>query len=267
MNDLDLQSRITELGYAVIPTGIAPSRLEEAVDAVRSRLKISANDTASWAKVDGTTRGFVPIWNSTELWAIRSEKSIADTFRILHQADEVWTSVDRCHFKPPVETNLSLGAQHFLHWDSDSSDPQFHKYQGVLALTDTPYDQGSFVCSPALFSLVRDGRVDMAQAAINRGVAEVIQVGCNAGDLIVWDHRLPHGNSANVGAQPRLAMYLTFDEPGSSSELRKRTDDWRTGRWPHGPSRYPGFDRTDDRAPNLAEFWTEGLGLSEETRG
>jgi hypothetical protein len=261
----DLAGRVAADGFAVVPSGVPDRLLADARDDVYATLGVSESDRRTWGSVDPRSRGFVPLWNSAALWSIRAQLCLRDVFAELWGTPDLWASVDRCHFKPPVSANAALGAQSFLHRDADRADPLFTRYQGVLALTDTPLVQGCFRCVPELFAPEDD--LDHQPQAPD-GFFACVEVGCRAGDLIVWDNRLLHGNSPNCGVAPRLAMYVAFVPAGGAEQMRRRTDSVRSGAWPHGPSRYPGFESAntgDYRA--LLRDWRPHLGVEPPATG
>ena len=55
-----------------------------------------------------------------------------------------------------------------------------------------------------------------------------MNVSARAGDLIVWDSRLPHGNSKNTSSEPRMAFYVMA--PMDEALCQANVDSWRTGR-------------------------------------
>jgi hypothetical protein len=72
---------------------------------------------------------------------------------------------------------------------------------------------------------------------------EIVYVPAAAGDLIVWDSHLPHGNSKNLASRPRLAFYISMFPADGSSERERRAsvESWRTARcvpWWRGRPRY-----------------------------
>jgi hypothetical protein len=59
--------------------------------------------------------------------------------------------------------------------------------------------------------------------------AAVTRFSSSAGDLIIWDQRLPHGNGRNVSGRPRLGQYVTMfparEDDGALRDARIRM--WR----------------------------------------
>ncbi len=75
---------------------------------------------------------------------------------------------------------------------------------------------------------------------------EVKSIAGKAGDLLIWDQMLPHGNGHNTSDQPRLAQYITMrPAEQNDEELRQmRIGSWRQCRpvaksegysWPTDP--------------------------------
>src|SRR6185503_16514260 len=128
--------------------------------------------------------------------------------------------------------------------------------QGVLALTDTAAEQGGFRCVPSLFkspeawpkrpALDADGEEDWRADTAGR---EIVHVPSGAGDLILWNSRLPHGNSRNRSARPRLAFYLQMFPAGDEAHRSAAVESWRTGRCVPWWRTRPGYDRIEPWPP------------------
>jgi hypothetical protein len=253
-----LKSEVQDQGYAVISLDLPPSTITQAEQAVYDCLAISKLHPDSWDHAGVDHRGFAPLWNAEVLWRIRASKLLHVIFAALYDTEDLWVSIDRCHFKPPASRDQRVGLSWFLHWDADSDSPTFLRYQGVLALADTPAFQGCFGCSPDVFHMVKTEGYAAAEKLTGSGQFEVRQVACRSGDLIVWDHRLLHGNTPNLGVLPRVAMYVAMKPSGNRAELAARTRAWSTGTWPYlngGPA------YNDERRPSVEQYWTEALGV------
>jgi len=140
----------------------------------------------------------------------------------------------------------------------------------VLALTDTAANQGGFRCVPSLY---HDRAAWTREPFINRkghenwlaktDGREIVHVAAQAGDLIVWDSRLPHGNSKNRSSEPRLAFYVMMFR--ADEAIRQiQIESWRTGRCvPWWRSR-PGYDRIEPWPPaRLTKLGRRLLGLQD----
>jgi hypothetical protein len=84
-------------------------------------------------------------------------------------------------------------------------------------------------------------------AAVLRRVAHVP---CNAGDLVLWDNRIPHANSfRHLGSEAREAVFLGFlpDVPLNQAYARAQLAAWRRGVPPNDqwvePTRAPALQQ------------------------
>jgi len=261
-----LSDELNERGFCVVHGAAPPELINDACQSVLSRLGGSLDDALTWGPMgEKCGRGFAPIWNDQSLWNIRQCPRIFATFSHLLRDDDLWVTIDRCHFKPPIGfrgVSTSTALARIAHWDEPDARWPDMPLQGVLALVDTPPDRGSFVCSPTLFrTYLREGRT-AAQSRIESGDYDLLCVGSLAGDLIIWDRRLFHGNGPNFSTAPRIAFYLSMHPPGTATELERRVVAWRSGDWLYGPTRDYGFDRADHtKAPNLTPLGRKLLGI------
>jgi len=83
-----------------------------------------------------------------------------------------------------------------------------------------------------------------------------------AGDLIVWDWRLPHGNSKNLSSRPRLAFYVAM-YPNTNTALREAAiASWRSGRRVPWWRRRRDYDRIEPWPPaRLSDLGRRLIGL------
>jgi ectoine hydroxylase-related dioxygenase (phytanoyl-CoA dioxygenase family) len=145
--------------------------------------------------------------------------------------------MDRAIYKVPASDahpdHLDYNA---IHWDTDPRSPGPLEVQGMVFLTDAPVDQGPFLCVPSLFADL-DGWL---AAHPDRGIEdlgdldghEVVSVPLEAGDLLIWDVRLPHAGGANRGRAPRLSVPIRMYREGGESERRERIRCWKQRRAP-----------------------------------
>ena len=95
-----------------------------------------------------------------------------------------------------------------IHWDVDTSSPTIpFGVQGVLYLTDTAENQGGFQCVPgfhrAFDAWVKTQPADRDPWSPDLAGLEVKSIAGKAGDLIIWDRMLAHGNGHNTSDKPR----------------------------------------------------------------
>jgi Phytanoyl-CoA dioxygenase (PhyH) len=94
---------------------------------------------------------------------------------------------------------------------------------------------------------------------------EIVHVAAQTGDLIVWDSRLPHGNSKNRSSKPRIAFYVMMDPfPADGAFRQVQIDSWHTGRCVPWWRNRLGYDRIEPWPPaGLSELGRRLLGLDE----
>jgi hypothetical protein len=126
-----------------------------------------------------------------------------------------------------------------------------------VALTDAAVGQGGgFRCVPSLYrerarwpkAPVIDADGDETWLADTQG-HQIEAVSAQTGDLIIWDYRLPHGNSWNNSAPPRIAFYVSM-YPTSDDRLRRAAiESWKTGHCVPWWRNRPGYDRVEPSPP------------------
>ena len=130
--------------------------------------------------------------------------------------------------------------------------PQHLGLQGVLCLTDTEANMGGFQCIPGFH---RDLEEWISQQPEDRNPRspdlsrlpdgmKPTPIPAAAGDLIIWDTRLAHGNGHNTSQKPRFSQYISmFPASRLTDENRlHRINCWKH-RMPPGGSVFPGDPR------------------------
>jgi hypothetical protein len=243
-----------EYGWVRIERAVPVERCAAVIEAMRRELGVPVDDPSRWDEYGGLFRDLVPLWGHQAQWDIRQAAEFHAIWAALWGTDRLWVSIDSCRFTPPWRPGHA--GPYAIHWDHDPWDPHTRIIQSVLALTDTPAEQGGFCCVPSLF---RD-RTAWPTAPVGEpgspgawrpGVAgrEIVAVPARAGDLIVWDWRLPHSNSRNRGARPRLAFYAAMYPTGSEAIRRDAIASRQTGRAPAWMRARPGHDRIEPWPP------------------
>ena len=227
------------------------------------------HDQLRWHEYGGEPHDLVPIWGHQAQWDIRQHPDLHRIWATLWKTDRLRVWLDACRFTPPWRPGFAepLG----IHWDYDPWNAEMRMFQGVVALTDTAVNQGGFRCVPSLYqerdTWLRAPKLDHESAknwlAKNIEGREIVNVSAQTGDLIVWDSRLPHGNSKNASSEPRIAFYVMM-APMDEALRKANVDSWSTGRcflWWHNR---PGYDRTEPWPPAaLTQLGRRLLGLDD----
>ena len=221
-------------GYVVVPTGLPSPFLEAVVDDIWRHAGATPGDPATWYQpaVIRPRPGMVEMYHYQSMWDVRQHPAVYSIVRDLHRTGELWVSIDRVAFKPPVRPGQpGYDQPGFIHWDTDINrypDIPF-ALQGVLALEDTSADMGGFQCVPSIYRdqqrfLDEQSKAGPVPRAPDIGGHPIVKVPLAAGDLIIWKTTLLHGNGRNSAQRPRLAQYLTMNPlpPAEQRETLRR---------------------------------------------
>jgi hypothetical protein len=205
-------------GYVIVPNAAPQENLDAAIDAIWEFLGMDRNDSSDWYRDPLRPNGMVEMYQHQALWNNRQSPRIHQAFSELLGTHRLWVSIDRACMKPPHHpAHPEYDHKGFIHWDMDTTHPvQRLGLQGVLCLADTDRDQGGFQCVPRLFrefdAWVRSQPADRNPFVPDLTGFDVEPIAGKAGDLIIWNRRLAHGNGHNVAKRPRLAQYIAMFE-------------------------------------------------------
>jgi hypothetical protein len=198
-----------ENGYVIVPAVIAPGEARDLADVVWAFVGADPHDSATWRLTDHGI--MVQLFQHPALTPARTSPRLLKAFAQIWGTADLWTSLDRVSFNPPVGPDVEFPGPR-LHWDISLVPPVVFQVQGMIYLTDTTVEQGAFEAVPGFHK-----RIDAWLEGLGEGVdprhvdlsAGARRIAANAGDLIIWNSALPHGASPNTGDRPRLAQYVT----------------------------------------------------------
>lgn len=225
-----------ENGYVVVKNVVPPAHLQAVVDAAFEYLEMDPSDPTDWYRPPLTLGGMLEMYQHQALWNNRQYPRLHRAFADLFGTDNLWVSIDRANFKPPFRPDHpEYDHKGMLHWDTDVTRANTTPFgvQGVLYLTDTDETMGGFCCAPGHHKIVEEwaktaepgsgAKPDMTNVS-------VVPITGKAGDLVIWDRNLYHGNGRNLSARPRLAQYISMF-PAPTGERFEQAREDRVHRW------------------------------------
>lgn len=255
-------------GYVVIHDAVPAENLTAVVDEVWAFLGMDRNDPDDWYREPMRNGGMVEMYQSQGLWNNRQHPRVHQAFAEILGREDLWVSMDRANCKPPMRPDKpDWGHDGMIHWDVDTSKrPIPFGVQGVLYLEDTQQEQGTFQCVPGLHrsfeDWVRTQPAERNPRQPDLTDLEVKKIPGRAGDLLIWQRLLAHGNSPNTAGKPRLAQYITMSPAnyGSESARESRIKLWQDRLNPSGKA-FPGDKRRWEQQNKAAELTNLGRKL------
>jgi hypothetical protein len=274
--DVSFRKELDDKGYLVVSVGLPHELLEAVAADIWHHVGASPDEPATWYQPDvvNPRAGMVEMYQYQSMWDVRQHPALHDVFSAVHGTPELWVSLDRVAFKPPVtEDHPEFDSAGFIHWDTDINqypDIPFH-VQGVLALVDCEADMGGFQCVPDVY---RDlpAFVDRYRAEgpvpsrPDYSGYEVRRVALRAGEIAIWSSTMLHGNGRNTSNRVRMAQYVTMNPPPADPQPRlssreERVAAWRGNAPGPGTSFYGDARRIEEQRPAPAELTQLGRHL------
>ncbi|MBI5172894.1 MAG: DUF1479 family protein [Candidatus Melainabacteria bacterium] len=163
------------------------------------------------------TRGFFELYHDDAIAALRQALRVYLHHVLLWGRADLWTTFDRLGIKRPGQE----GAEALpLHVDQNPNvHPHFRTVQGVLALRDCPAERGTFVGVPGsprhfhAYGEMAKNQGEYVELDPNHPHYEALSQAAQLcplaqGDLISWDSRTTHANSANLSNETRYVAYI-----------------------------------------------------------
>lgn len=260
-----------ENGYVVVKNVVPQENCDAVISAIFEFLEMDPNDSKDWYRPPLSKGGMVEFYQHQTLWNNRQHPRLYKAFSELLGNERLWVTIDRVNFKPPVHPDHpDYDFKGFTHWDADTSQtPRIkgRRVQGVLYLADTAVNQGGFQCVPEIYrnleEYIATQPEDRNPRQPNLTGYEVTPIPGSAGDLLIWDVLLPHGNGRNTSDRPRFSQFISMHPAREEdTEAReRRIDQWRNHR-PPGTKTFPGDPRRkEEEQGTTAELTSLGRKL------
>ncbi len=253
-------------GYLKIPGLVPRENCHAVIDMLYEFLGFNRQDPTDWYREPLRRGGMIEVYQHQALWNTRQHPRVHQAFSELLGTEKLLVSFDRANFNPPVHPERpEYEHKGMLHWDIDPARAGAapRGVQGVLYLGDTPEERGGFCCVPGHHKLIerwaRTGeRVpgipkEGGRTPADKTEIEVVPITGEAGDFVIWNNRLLHGNGQNVSKKPRLAQYITLwpADRATPEILADRVMRWERRRPPEA-----------DWAPGDSRRWEELYGTT-----
>lgn len=265
-----------ENGYLHVPHAVPKKQCAAVVSAMYEFLDFDRRRPDTWYRppLKPGNGGMVELYHHQSLWDNRQHPRLHKIFaEILHEKN-LHCSLDRVSMKLPMNPRYPDWVDKgFLHIDVPlpaandvlpANTPI--RLQGVIYLTDTTENQGGFHCVPGfnhrLRSWAQTPPSERLPAPPDFSSITPTPVAGGAGDLIVWDVFLPHGNGLNATPRPRFAQYVLMF-PAKDASDQDRSD--RVRRWSENLPTFSGdprkIEETSGKAATLTPLGRRLLGL------
>jgi hypothetical protein len=230
-----------ENGYLVVRSVVPKQNCDAVIAAIWEFLGMDPDNPADWYREPLTPGGMVELYQHQALWNNRQHPNVYTVFADLIGTAKLWTTMDRVSLKPPQNpAHPEYDHKGFTHWDVDTSQlPVPFWVQGVLYLADTDATMGGFQCIPGfhrgLEEWIKTQPPDRNPRVPDLTGQTVVPIPGKAGDLVIWDRLLAHGNGRNVSKRPRFAQYIAMfpAREENEAERQERIACWRERRHPN----------------------------------
>jgi ectoine hydroxylase-related dioxygenase (phytanoyl-CoA dioxygenase family) len=207
-----------ESGYVVVHDAISADVCRFAERAVWEYLEAAPDDPESW--YSSTLNGIMAQqFHHPAQEAVRQSPRIHKAFAQIWGTADLLVTTDRCGFNPPERPGWRFPGP-YLHFDALLEPPVSFGTHGILYLVDTRADQGAFRCVPGFHRRVDAWLADdprrRATPTPELEALDPTPIPGRAGDLVIWDDRLPHGSAPNRAERPRIVQYVKMAPPFAS---------------------------------------------------
>ncbi|MEJ2765653.1 phytanoyl-CoA dioxygenase family protein [Photobacterium sp. MCCC 1A19761] len=202
-----------ENGYLILRNAVSPTDCCEAKEAILTHLNVSEDDPDTWYQARNQHGIMVELIQHPAFETNRRSLRIHKAFSQLWKTSDLWVSADRCGFHPPQNEKHAFPGPD-LHWDFNFNQPLVFGTQGILYLTDTPPEQGALTLVPGFHQRLSGWLADLPAGTDPQKedlhALGSIPIGAKAGDMVIWNHLLPHGSRPNLGQRARIVQYINM---------------------------------------------------------
>jgi hypothetical protein len=244
------RDQLDRVGFTLVAGVIPGASATQLLNALRDVSSVDYANPPTWYSLPESYPGIIPSHHHQAQWDIRQNPSLYKVFSSLWGTQNLWVTMDRIGFVPPLQPGDDEGCT--LHWDVDPSGEA--TYQAIVYLTDAGPERAPFHAAPEVFQQL-DAWLARMPESFEFGSADfsrepTVSVPGKAGDLIVWNSKLPHGPGPNRASLPRVMQAVTMLPPSKCGwSLEEQVSWWRTKRAPPWWRDVPGQIDPEHGAP------------------
>jgi hypothetical protein len=208
----DEMSSWEENGHIVLHDAVPDENCRNAVETICRFLQMDLDQPETWYGGPQGHSIWINILHHPALEANRRSPRIHKAFAQVWGRTDLWVTTDQSGMNPPERDGWKFPGPD-LHWDVSLALPIPFGTQGVLYLADTAADQGAFSCVPGFHKKIEGWLKSLPAGRDPRREdlrKDAIRIAGKAGDLIIWNHALPHGSSPNRASLPRFVQYINM---------------------------------------------------------
>jgi hypothetical protein len=200
-------------GYVVLKNAVSEKDCQDSVELICSKIGVDLMDVKSWYSDHPLRQGImVQLFNDPVLDKNRFSSRVRLAFEQLWGNKNLIVSMDRVSFNPPETESYQFQGPN-LHWDVSLKKPIPFGIQGLLYLNDTDEDQGAFTVIPGFHKNIENWLESINENPRKINLLDFFDekpIAGKAGDLILWNHCLPHGSRPNHSVLPRIVQYINY---------------------------------------------------------
>lgn len=243
----------------VIPTACA----DNVLSALKSVSAVDYAEPTTWYRLPQSYPGIIPSHHHQTQWDIRQHPRLHAVFSQLWGTPRLWVTMDRIGFVPPLRPLESEECT--IHWDLDPRGEA--TYQAMVYLAEAGPERAPFTAATQVFENLETWLARMPPQfdfnEVNFSGEPTVAVPGNAGDLIIWNSKLPHGPGANRASSPRVMQAVNLFPINHAKWTRDaQIDWWQTKRAPPWWRDVPGQRDPEPGTPaSLTEHGQRLVGL------
>jgi hypothetical protein len=257
------REQLDRVGFTLVAGVIPTASATRLLNALKEVSSVDYSDPATWYSLPESYPGIIPSHHHQAQWDIRQHPRLHEVFSSLWGTQHLWVTMDRIGFVPPLRPVDVEGCS--LHWDLNPAGEA--TYQALVYLTESSPERAPFSAAPRVFQQVDTWLARMPESldfeSADFSAEPTVSVPGRAGDLIIWNSKLPHGPGPNRDSSPRVMQAVTMLPPSKAGWTQEeQVDWWRTKRAPPWWRDVPGQLDPEPGAPAvLTEHGLRLVGL------